>query len=278
VTAADSRWIVLEGTDNARDLGGLPVRGGAQTTFGRVYRSATLQSLTPSAIDWLRQRGVQTAVDLRSEREAMVEGSVFTETSRPCVLGLPVRSPPPTADDPYVLPSPGDWHAIAEFYLRFLHSSPQTIVAAITLAARSTVLYHCAAGKDRTGVVVALLLDAIGVERSAISVDYAMSTERLPQVRQVLNQSPGYRQRSAFVRGETTGAVDGRAMDEFLRLVDTRLGGTCTWLVANGMLPEALTALTSRLVQATDDDHSMVPSDHSTREGKEGHHGNLDRR
>jgi protein-tyrosine phosphatase len=110
-------------------------------------------------------------------------------------------------------------------------------------------LVHCAAGKDRTGVVVALALSVAGVRRDAIIADYAASAERVGQVMARLGAAPVY-----------AAAIDGRpvlehvpraeTMAAFLDQLDSRYGGTLAWLAGHGFGPDDARLLRAQLLES----------------------------
>ena len=197
------RWIDLEGLANLRDLGGLPTDSGDVVQPRRLLRSDNLQTLTPGDVDLLLELGLSDVIDLRSEFEAEAEGpgpltrepkvsihhhSFFREwregvgddkeDARPEVM--PEEALPWVDLEPSVqLANP-----ISSIYLSYVLDRPDSVIAALReiSAARGAALVHCAAGKDRTGTLVALTLSLVGVGREAVVDDYAASTERVEAV------------------------------------------------------------------------------------------------
>jgi hypothetical protein len=174
------RWVVLEGCENVRDLGGLPLRDGGRTRFGQVLRSARLHELTDADVRFLTEDfGLRTVIDLRSPREVEKDGPTPLEragvrTEHLTVLPAGQRPIPREDEDPKLFN-----------YRGYLAHRPENMTAAVrvlTEADAGPTLVHCAAGKDRTGVFCALVEDAVGVTRDAVVHDYAMSNERLMAV------------------------------------------------------------------------------------------------
>jgi len=174
------RWVALQGSENVRDLGGLPLRGGGRTRFGQLLRSARLHELTEADVGFLTgEYGVRTVIDLRSPREVERDGPTPLEragvrTEHLSVLPEGQRPIPRDDEDPKLFS-----------YRGYLQHRPENMTAAVRLLTEpdaSPALVHCAAGKDRTGVFCALVSDAVGVERDAVVDDYAMSNERLEAV------------------------------------------------------------------------------------------------
>jgi protein-tyrosine phosphatase len=251
-------WIELEGAVNVRDLGGLPAGDGAETVHGRLVRSDNLQALSAEdVLKLVRDLGVRTVVDLRSPAEVTTEGpapldrvpdvrrahhpvlaeGLGTNTVDEVILSGHEQDQSRYPDDP-----------ACGRYLGYLENSPGNVVAAIRSIARSegAVMVHCAAGKDRTGVVVALVLSAVGVERAVVVADYAATSERLVPVFERLSNSPTYASSLAGKPMESHRARP-ETMAAFLEQVDERHGGVHRWLAANGLADEDLNLLCVKL-------------------------------
>lgn len=205
-------WIELQGLANLRDVGGIPTVDGGKISTGRLLRSDNLQTLTPADVRELLGLGLSDVVDLRSEYESELEGpgplaasairhhqfSLFREwrigvgeskpDTRPEVF--PEESLPWADLESEVLLE----NEVAAHYLSYVVDRPDSIVAALRVVAgsRGAALVHCAAGKDRTGTLVALALTLVGAERDAIIEDYAASSERVTAIIDRLLSSQTY--------------------------------------------------------------------------------------
>ncbi|MEO3784221.1 tyrosine-protein phosphatase [Actinocorallia sp. B10E7] len=256
-----TRWISLEGAVNVRDLGGLPTTDGRATRFGRVLRSDNLQGLTASDVALLSEElGVGHVIDLRSLAEVQREGpgpltrlpgmtihhlSLFVETQ--IAAGVEVDKALPwqsrtVQEDPE--------HKSVGFYHGYLRDRADSIVSALRVMAHEegASIVHCAAGKDRTGVVSALALEVAGVAREAIIADYALTAERLDAILHRLLSSETYH---ADLRDRPTDSHLPHAfiMERFLHGLDRLHGGVLNWLAANGWNDDDTGALRSRLVR-----------------------------
>ena len=247
--AIDPQWLALDGAANARVV--VP---------GALLRSDNLQSLSPRDVRrLLHEQSLELVIDLRTDVEVAREGpgplaaepavriehrSLYpdagenTDLEVDAVLPWGIDSVPEDEAEPPAVRS----------YLSYLRRRPDSIAATVRGIARSrgAVLIHCAAGKDRTGVVVALALDAVGVDRDAIVADYMATEERIEAIVARLTSSDTY-------RGDV-GGRDARAyapmpdtMPRLLALVDERHGGARAWLAANGVAEEDLQRLHARL-------------------------------
>ena len=233
-------WIDAEGLVNLRDLGGLPTIDGGAIAPGRLLRSDNLQSLTDADVADLLARGLTDVVDLRSDYEAEMEGpgplAQHPEVSLPQLSlfrewreGVGEAKPGVAAEEerPEALPEEAlPWvdlepsveigNEVASHYLSYLMDRPDSVVAALRVIAEApgATLVHCAAGKDRTGTIVALALTLVGADRAAITADYAASSERMQAIVDRLMTSATYadnlRNRplsSHLVHAETMGAL-----------------------------------------------------------------------
>ncbi len=244
------RWIHLDGCDNARDLGDLPTTDGGSTKRGLLIRCDTVQQLTVEGTDVLLNGfGLRTVLDLRTPREAAAEGrGLLAETA---VRYRNVAFVP----DVYLVPGDPEHKVIVEqrsrqetveHYVDYLTRPGSTVPAALRLLtqpAELPVLFHCAAGKDRTGVLAALVLDVVGVRREAIVDDYVLTNERLPRIRERLIAMPTYG-RSA--RGDI--GCRPETMWAFFETVDQRWGGTAGWALDHGITQAELDVLRKALV------------------------------
>ncbi|MDQ6857160.1 MAG: tyrosine-protein phosphatase, partial [Candidatus Dormibacteraeota bacterium] len=165
----------VEGLVNLRDLGGLPIRGGGDTTrFGRLLRSDSPHHLDESGVRALADAGVSTVVDLRTASERADRPNLLVSVEEIQCIHAPIF----TDDTEF----PGELTTATDVYtwwLRDLGTGIKAAMTAIAEAPSAPVLVHCHAGKDRTGVVVALALLLAGVDAGAIADDYALSGVQL---------------------------------------------------------------------------------------------------
>jgi hypothetical protein len=140
---------------------------------------------------------------------------------------------------------------VVQAYLSYLTARPDSIVASIRAIAnaRGAVLVHCAAGKDRTGVVVALALDAAGIDRKTTVSDYLATAERIDAILARLVSSPTYRSELEGHDPQAHAPVRG-TMERVLEIVDEGFGGSAGWLSAQGLTDDELERLRRRLPSA----------------------------
>jgi protein-tyrosine phosphatase len=167
VLSEQRRHLPLAGTRNLRDVGGYPTRNGRQTRWHMLYRSDCLAQLTASSQAELLGLGVRTVIDLRTDVEVATWPNVFARSRRVRYRRVPMREVAGQR-----LP------ALEEGYLHDLDTRGDCFVAvcqALLAPAALPAVIHCAAGKDRTGVSIALLLAVAGVEDEVIADDYALT-------------------------------------------------------------------------------------------------------
>ncbi len=163
--------LARDGIFNARDLGGLPVGRGRRLRPGLVVRADALHRCGIESAAGLHDHGVRRVIDLRDTSERDHEG-VFDGPDVE-VLHLPVLDPAYRWDDEAMAPRDVLPHRYAEILTAF---SPRFTAALESIAgAPGGVAYHCAVGKDRTGLLTALLLGSLGADRDVIVEDYARS-------------------------------------------------------------------------------------------------------
>ncbi|WP_166997948.1 tyrosine-protein phosphatase [Paramicrobacterium fandaimingii] len=165
---------VPEGLSNFRDVGGLPASGGS-IRAGRLFRSDALVALTPIGIDQFRQTGISTIFDLRSRVEVEQTQPMLDESTLADYVSLPLLEGA-VHDTVTQVPT------LTELYRDLIDEAGESFARIgewVALRSSGGVLVHCTAGKDRTGVAIALLLDAVGVPRERIIADYVISAENL---------------------------------------------------------------------------------------------------
>jgi protein tyrosine/serine phosphatase len=246
------RWIELEGADNTRDLGGLAVADGGRTRFRRLLRAGTLQDLTPDDVAYLTEDlGVGTVVDLRLTDEAAREGSALSGIPVVRYFSLPLSS---AGNVPSDIVADGAEMDIVGHYVALLEGSAANIVTAARIFAEDMsgpAIFHCAAGKDRTGVLAAVVLDAVGVSREAIIADYALTGQRMKQIAARLLRLATYRDMRALSRGiKGAATADEESMAGFLDELHSRYGSGAEYLTAHGMTSTELAALRAAIVES----------------------------
>jgi protein-tyrosine phosphatase len=234
----------LTGAFNFRDLGGFAASGHRRVRRGMLFRSDTLQALTDDDVTRLVEHlGVEVVIDLRIGPEAVAEGRGPLAAATVCYINAPLRDLP-VSDLPPAEQS-------AHFYLEHLASpSPVLPMLVRMLAAasgRPTVL-HCAAGKDRTGLVAALTLRLLGVDDEDIVADYLATGQNMPRIVERFRTWPRYRDHMAVVPAEVYQAHE-VTIRTFLRRMDELYGGARGWALGRGLDDAVLDQLVRGLTE-----------------------------
>jgi len=177
------RAVALEGASNVRDLGGWPTAGGGTVAFGRVFRAAALTRLTDADRVSLADIGLRTVCDFRGERERERAPSRLHGLGWLRIYSFPIE---PTigaslSDIPATREATGQdvldlmHRAYLSYAFDWAHCYRATFDLILEGAERLPLLFHCSAGKDRTGFGAALLLSAVGVGWEFVMADYLAS-------------------------------------------------------------------------------------------------------
>lgn len=242
------RWIELDGLVNMRDLGGLPTRDGGRTASGRLIRSDNLQDLTDADVTHLVHAvGVSDIIDLRTEVEVHLEGpgplrrvESLTHHHHSLIAAKGEEDLDALAAKALAVPwSPDgtrrDASFWAEHYLGYLAARPDSVAAALRVIADApgAAVVHCAAGKDRTGTVVAMALDVAGVPHEEIVADYVLTAERIEAIIGRLMSRPAYGH-ALSQQSIDEQSPKPESIEAILRAVDAGWGGAAGWLRDHG--------------------------------------------
>ena len=174
-----SRHIDIKGADNVRDLGGYPTLDGRQTRWRTFLRSDGMGRLTPRSQERLVQYGVRTVIDLRRTWEVRSAPNVFADSIR-----LRYHHQNMLGDDPFVqtevdAEATGRLGALYGLWLDRVQGQVGKTLATLVSPSGPPAVFHCSAGKDRTGIISALLLSLAGVPSDTIASDYALTAPHL---------------------------------------------------------------------------------------------------
>ena len=181
---AGDRALHLQGAVNMRDLGGLPTRDGRVTKRNRLYRGDNPAYLTSHDLVIFETIGLRSVIDLRSHLERRRDPARPLASCVPAMLHVAFeRSPDP--NDAVADVVPDGVSSLRDLYIAYLENSASGIAAiyAILASLRTLpALVHCAAGKDRTGLVAALVLSSLGVDDEVIAQDYEATSANVPSL------------------------------------------------------------------------------------------------
>jgi protein-tyrosine phosphatase len=221
---APERHLSLEGVWNFRDLGGYPAAGGRTIRWRTLFRADGLDRLTPADLTAVAGLGLRTVVDLRTPDE--VAKARFEPGDASAWHHLPMID---------VLPPPDDFaewvvsEYVADQYVAMLEGAPasvRTFLGLLTDPGAYPLVFHCFAGKDRTGILTALVLGLLGVADDDIAADYALSRMAMTRLIEWLRAEypDGVDGADIESRAPAIAAADPRTMICFLERVRERHG------------------------------------------------------
>ena len=232
------RDLVWDGCANVRDLGGHPTADGSETRWRSIVRADSVRQLSDEGWAALVDYGVRTIVDLRwrSELEADPPAELPVEVVHISLAGeTPERPDPP-------LPTTRDFYG---YVLDRYAANFARVVEMIARAPEGGVVVHCAAGKDRTGLVVALLLRLAGVPAEEIALDYSLSAKNLaPTLDAWVAEAPDEEERESRRR---MSASEPETMLGVIEDLERRYGSADEYLVAAGVDEADLERVRARL-------------------------------
>lgn len=227
---------------NLRDLGGTPVGDGLIVAPGRLYRGASMHRLEADHLEAVAPLAIRTAIDLRSSEE--VQSGTFTGSAAP-VRHLPIFEVGPNFSEPVEDVA----RTLADAYLWMLSEGAGSIRSAIEVFGdprNLPAVVYCAAGKDRTGVVIAIALRLLGAEREVVAADYALSDEPAAALR-AWHLDNGASPDQLAAAGVFRAPAE--AMDLFLDSLDAEFGSLDGYLEAIGLdIAAARASLTDALL------------------------------
>ena len=189
-----TRWLDWPVTLNTRELGGYPVAGGGRTRWGALVRSENPALLTQAGQQALIDYGIRTIIDLRFPSELAIDPSPFYAQSAKNETVVTYTNLPLEVDQHLDYQDGQDAaEAMCGLYCRLLETNRGHVAAVlgkIGSAPAGGVLFHCYAGKDRTGLIAAMLLSALGVSDEVIIQDYALTHGRLEERREMFLADP----------------------------------------------------------------------------------------
>lgn len=246
-TSQLNRQLTWPDCYNVRDLGGLPIANGHMTQLGRIVRSDIPARLTQEGRRLMWDYGIRTILDLRTPWQTVEEpsnlGQLEDAPNLPTYINISIETYKPEVDTTI-----SKLGSRKEVYCVVLDHYPEQInliMEAIANAREGGVLVHCHAGKDRTGLVSALLLGLAGVSHADTRDDYAQSQHCLwPLWEKIVEEAGGIDNANPFLRPDATEATMHYVLDH----LDQRYGGTVGYLKSAGLSNPTLEQLRQRLI------------------------------
>ena len=240
-----TRRLEWEGCLNARDLGGYATQDGRETRWGTVVRSDCPAALTEAGRAALAGYGIRAIVDLRLPAELAEDPNPFAAPGDHGIAYTNVSFIDPAAAPPDAVST------LAEDYLQMLERYRQGVAEALAAVARApegAVLVHCAAGKDRTGLISALLLGLVGVPAETVAADYAMTAELLRPRDEAWLEGLDPQERAEREAMLARYAPTAEVMLAVLEGLGERHGGVEPYLRSTGLSEDDLDRLRDRLL------------------------------
>ena len=203
------RVLPLDGVQNFRDLGGYPTADGRRVRWRRLFRSGTMARLSAADTDGLRALGIRAICDLRTNAERERHPTLWCDTattalwhrdhdrSSGVIASLLSRAELTASDTSAVIEA-------AYRTMAFEQAPSYRALFLMIAAGQLPLVFNCSAGKDRTGIVAALILSVLGVPRETVIEDYLLSNANVARLRTHLESDPRY---GPFIAGAGDAAL-----------------------------------------------------------------------
>ena len=235
-TDLPSQFLPWDGLYNLRELGGYPTVDGRVTRSGLLFRSEAFFRLSDASRNQLFENlDLKTVIDLRSNEERQEQG--YLESSKgQRLLHLPLIDVSVESDLDRLDPD-----YLAQVYRAILTSRPDSLSEAMAVILNSDnwpLLFHCAAGKDRTGIVTMLTLSMAQVPDAQIAADYALTQHALRRV--LAANDPDIDRASWKTLPATVVASTPETAEKTLDFLNTSYGSVTNYLIELGLKPDLL--------------------------------------
>lgn len=239
----------FDGVLNFRDVGGLPAGPGRRVRHGTLYRSDAFIDASPDDVAHVcEQLGVRRVIDLRAERELGDDWKVPFAQTGAVSIHRPIDRGPGNA-----IEGAREGERLAHRYLEYLVDSAAVIASTLRdfVDEQPPTMVNCRIGKDRTGVVIAVILGVVGVPAESIAEDYSRTAAAMPALLERLAQSETYRSNVSKLPAEMYSAERG-TMLRFLSLVEEQFGGFPAWARNQGLTDSELDLIREHLTEPVD--------------------------
>jgi protein-tyrosine phosphatase len=242
---SNERLIALEGAVNFRDLGGYPADGGRRTRWRVLFRADGLGDLTADDLEVMRALGIRTVIDLRSGDE-LERGRYDTDAHPVTFHHYPIIEKLPDAEE--FDRRPGLLGSQYKEMLRDAGAAFLGVLRALIAPDALPAVFHCTAGKDRTGVLSALVLSLLGVDEETVVADYALSGAAMVRLRaKIIVKYPDSRETIENI--SEVFSADPAQMEALLDHLRDEYGSVEAYLRKAGADDELLAALRAALLE-----------------------------
>jgi protein-tyrosine phosphatase len=248
---ARDRRIAFEGCYNFRDMGGYHADGGRRIRWDRLYRADGINRLTDADLDRFSDLGIVTVIDLRTPAEVEKRGFLDAGAVGARYHHLPLVDviDDMTQFDAEEVAAPS---FVADRYQDMLRDGAVRVAAALTVLGEPGALpavFHCAAGKDRTGILAGIVLRLLGVTVDDVIADYALSQLAMEQLlARVIEDAPDAAERLRNYPSAML-AADPANMAHFLDAVESEYRTMEAFVVSLGVDPATVTSLRDALLE-----------------------------
>ena len=237
------RWLPIEGCVNFRDLGGYRNRDGRTVRWRRLFRSDALQDMTSEDASFaIKDLGIRMVVDLRNSDEAERDGRGPLPGAGAEYRHIPLleeRGFPPFTGQDVV-------ERLSTTYQWLAHNSGTRVAAAVNAIAEAEggVVFHCSAGKDRTGLMAAMLLEVLGVDAETIEADYLLTNQAVEGIlRRIQAMQPHASPTTQSL------AAQPLALQRFRDTLHREYGGADSYLIRHGVSADTLDGMRRELLE-----------------------------
>jgi protein tyrosine/serine phosphatase len=242
------RELSIDGMANVRDLGGLITRDGMTVKAGVVVRGDNPKGMTEQGhIDLMALVGPRTVIDLRIEVEVEHDGYTLKDESV-TVVNFPML---PLSGVTQEQVDAGAFDNLVDDYMGQLEINGDSVLGALRIIASSDqhpVVYHCTAGKDRTGIVTAMLLDILGVEHETIAADYHLTTANMAPIIERIRNAPVYKENGLATAPAWIFSSDPETMLAFLERMTAKYGSAEGWALQQGLTQAEIDSIREHLL------------------------------
>ncbi|MBJ7271452.1 MAG: tyrosine-protein phosphatase [Ilumatobacteraceae bacterium] len=250
LTDDSRRLVALEAVHNFRDLGGYPTASGQTTKWQTLFRADGLYRLTPQDAQTVIDLGIKTVVDLRTTNEVNTRGTFPVKEFPVTFHHLPIIDATWNDGDTPEIEDTVEFLVWA--YNEMLENAHQKFVSAIDLLGSKEVLpavFHCAAGKDRTGVLAAFILSILGVPDEVICADYGITERGMKRLLEWAKVKQPELADAYANMPPRFAASDPRAMAVILDSLKKKYGSTQNYLREIGVSEATFTSLRKSLLR-----------------------------